>query len=56
MISMSRLFLGLALPVLAALTGCAGVSAPYQPSIDNVESLKRSSGPLAIGTFTVPPP
>lgn len=51
--SISRCFLWLALPLLAALTGCAGVSLPYQPSIDNVEAIKRSSGPVAIGAFTV---
>lgn len=47
------------IPVMAALasalmfSGCALQSPPYQPSIPNVEILKKEAGPVAIGAFTV---
>ena len=40
-------------PVLAA--GCAMQAPPYQPSLDNVEILKKTAGPTALGSFTVRP-
>ena len=46
-----RLPLAVLAPVLAA--GCAMTAPPYQPSIDNVETLKRAGGPAALGSFTV---
>ena len=38
-------------PVFAA--GCAMQAPPYQPSLDNVEILKKTAGPTALGSFTV---
>lgn len=54
-ILMSPLHLRRALLVLAPVlaTGCAIQAPPYQPSIDNVELLKRTASPAALGGFTV---
>lgn len=43
--------------VSAFLTGCAGVAPNYSPSIDNVETLKKTgaTGPLKTGAFGVTP-
>jgi hypothetical protein len=46
----------LPMPVLlaAAMAGCATQAPPYQPSIDNVELLKKSvAQPVKLGSFTV---
>lgn len=45
------------LPCLAALlTACAGPAPNYSPSIDNVETLKRSGAqPVKVGTIAVTP-
>lgn len=43
----------LLVPAVALATGCAIQAPPYQPSIDNVEVLKKSAGPTALGGFTV---
>jgi len=33
--------------------GCAIQAPPYQPSLDNVELLKKTASPTALGSFTV---
>jgi hypothetical protein len=38
-------------PAFAA--GCAMQAPPYQPSLDNVELLKKTASPTALGSFTV---
>ena len=37
------------------LVGCASPAPRYQPLLDNVEIIKRASGPVALGAFTVKP-
>jgi hypothetical protein len=52
-----RKFLLLPLILLVALvTGCAGPAANYAPSVDNVETLKKTANaPLKVGTVNVAP-
>ncbi len=38
---------------LAALSGCALQTPGYSPSIDHVETLKKTAAPVALGAFTV---
>ncbi|MBP6902708.1 MAG: hypothetical protein KBC73_21630 [Burkholderiaceae bacterium] len=38
---------------VAALSGCAMTAPNYSPSIDNLEILKRSAAPMALGAFTL---
>ena len=54
---MSAFHLRRALVVLAPLfaAGCAMQAPPYQPSLDNVELLKKTASPTALGSFTVQP-
>jgi hypothetical protein len=40
---------------LALISACSTPAPPYQPSISNVETLKRSSGPVTVGVFAVKP-
>lgn len=47
----SRLMLAAVASALAS--GCAIQAPPYQPSLDNVEILKKSASPAALGNFTV---
>ena len=42
-----------ALVGVAVLSGCAMTTPSYSPSIDNVEVIKRSAAPVALGAFTV---
>lgn len=45
-----------ALAIVVLATGCAMQAPRYQPSLDNVELLKKSVGaPVALGAFTVQP-
>lgn len=37
------------------LSGCAVQAGRYQPSLDNVETLKKSVPPVVLGAFTVQP-
>lgn len=52
---MSAIYLRRTLVVLAPVlaTGCALQAPSYQPSIDNVEILKKTASPAALGSFTV---
>ena len=51
-----RLARPLAALAIATLTvGCALQAPRYQPSLDNVEILKKTAGPVALGAFTVQP-
>jgi hypothetical protein len=51
---MRSLSISLFLVATALLTGCSSMVTPsYQPGIDNVETLKRQSGPVSVGTFNV---
>lgn len=43
----------LALMAVALLAACSTSAPRYQPSIDNVEVLKRTSGQVGVGTFVV---
>jgi hypothetical protein len=51
---MRLLFISSFLAATALLTGCSSLVTPsYQPGLDNVETLKRHSGPVAVGSFSV---
>jgi hypothetical protein len=45
--------IGAAAATVLLATGCAVQAPRYQPSIDNVEVMKKVSPPVAIGAFTV---
>jgi hypothetical protein len=56
MLRKHRLVLLALAAVSALLTGCAGPAPNYAPSIDNVETLKKSAaGPAKTGTISVRP-
>lgn len=44
-----------AVAALALLSACSTPAPRYQPSIDNVEALKRSASPVTVGVFAVKP-
>src|SRR6185369_4050907 len=52
-----RLFsVAVAAAALALMTGCATKAPPYQPSIDNVNTLKKTGASVAsVGTFGTQP-
>jgi hypothetical protein len=52
--SMLRVFC-VAVAAVVVMTGCSTPAPRYQPLIDNVEVIKRVSGPVALGAFTVRP-
>ena len=52
---MKRAALCAAVATLALISACSTPAPRYQPSIENVESLKRSSGPVTVGVFAVKP-
>lgn len=52
---MKRAALCAAVAMLALISACSTPAPRYQPSIENVEILKRSSGPLTVGVFAVKP-
>jgi hypothetical protein len=48
--------LSVAIAALAVMTGCATKAPPYQPSIDNVNALKRGGASTAgVGSFATQP-
>ena len=52
---MKRAALCAAVATLALISACSTPAPRYQPSIENVETLKRSSGPLTVGVFAIKP-
>lgn len=48
-----RILAALAAVVLGS--GCAVQAVKYQPSLDNVEHIKKAPNPVAVGSFTVQP-
>ena len=45
--------LALLCAIAALATGCAMQAPRYQPSLDNVEAVKKVPSPMAVGAFTV---
>lgn len=43
------------LTAVAVCSGCAVQAVKYQPSLDNVEHIKKAPNPVAVGSFTARP-
>lgn len=49
----SRVTAAVAATALLLLSGCASKAPPYQPSLDNLELLKKAPKGIAVGSFSV---
>ena len=44
-----------AVAAVLVMSGCAMQAPRYQPSLDNVELIKKTASPVALGAFSVQP-